>query len=109
MLTNTITIRQGSTFSYAALLALPVGVTWTLKCTIEDKNGLLLQELTTTIQLLPTPTSNHETHSILLEASGLETSKWPVDTYIGRCIFKDNSAIVRTIVSGSFFIAVQEV
>lgn len=109
MLTNTITIRQGSTFSYAALLALPIGVTWSISATLKDKSGVLLQMLTCTIQELATPTANHETHSILLEANSTQTALWEPNTYEGHITFIDDSTVPRSLVSGAFFVAVQGV
>ena len=108
MISNKIPFRRGSTFSYTGVLALPDNVTWSIKSYVMTKEDRLIQNLTSTIQKLSTPTANHETHSVLIEATATQTALWPIDTLLGYVDFNDNSPTPRVLRAGSFQIGVNQ-
>ena len=108
MISNKIPFRRGSTFSYTGVLALPDNVTWSINSYVMTKEDKLIQNLTSTIQKLPVVTANHETHSVLIEATATQTAAWPIDTLLCFVDFTDNSPTPRVLRAGSFQIGVNQ-
>ena len=82
---------RGSTFSRAALVALPAG-TWTPTSVIKTPAGQQIQALDCNFATLPEPDAAGNTHSLSVLADAAETATWPVADLMWITTFADASA-----------------
>ena len=82
---------RGTTFSRAALVALPGG-TWTPTSVIQTPAGQQIQVLDCNFAALPAPDADGNTHSLSVLATAAETAAWPLGNVMWVTTFADASA-----------------
>lgn len=87
---QTIEHTRGSTFSWGGLVQLPAG-TWSATCKVKSADGTTVETLTVTLEALAEPDADGNTHSILIEASSVQTADWAIAKLRCDVRYADNS------------------
>lgn len=102
-----ITIKTGASFSMAFLAQLPAG-TWVADCDLRKADDTLVQAMSVKISALPTPDTNGNTHSGLIEATPNQTKTWPVATLNGDVRFTDQITLDKAVIFDNFTVVVEK-
>lgn len=99
---NTIQHKQGTTFSYSALVQLPTG-TWSVASKLRDSKGRAVSGLTPT---LTPPVAPETRHLLMLVANATSTAAWPLEVLHGDIKFSDATGVV--LATSTYAVQMQE-